>query len=94
MAPGWRTRGGSPFVILQAGYLGTAPFGAGCCCSPTRRAAPPDCDGLGGLIALPSAHSTCTSTISPPGIVVTGGGSWWAILLILTRDSGLAGDRL
>lgn len=86
------TRGGSPFAILQAGYLGTALFGAGLLLltHATRRPGP-IAMALGGLIALLSVlySGLRLSHLSPLEIVVTGGVLVAAIGLILTRDSGI-----
>ncbi|NLE52113.1 MAG: hypothetical protein GX613_11975 [Chloroflexi bacterium] len=86
------TRGGSPFVILQAGYLGTALFGAGLLLltHATRRPGP-IAMVLGGLIALLSVlySDLHFDHLAPLEIVVTGGVLLAAILLILTRDSGI-----
>lgn len=86
------TRGGSPFVILQAGYLGTALFGAGLLLltRATRRPGP-IAIVLGGLIALLSVlySGLRLSHLSPLEIVVTGGVLFAATVLILTRDAGI-----
>jgi len=86
------TRGGSPFAILQAGYLGTALFGAGLLLliHATRRPGP-IAMALGGLIALLSVlySGLRLSHLSPLEIVLTGGVLFAGIALILTRDSGI-----
>lgn len=86
------TRGGSPFVIFQAGYLGTALFGAGLLLLThvTRRPGP-IAVALGGLIALLSVlfSGLDLANLAALEIVLIGGMLIAAAALILTRESGI-----
>lgn len=85
------TRGGSPFIILQAGYLGTALFGAGLLLltHATRRPGP-IAIALGGLLALLSVlfSGLRPADLSALEIVLTGGVFVAGATLIVTRESG------
>lgn len=86
------TRGGSPFVILQAGYLGTALFGAGLLLlTHLSRRPGPIAIGLGALIGLLSAlfSGLRPGHLAPVELVVALGVLAAAAALILTRESGI-----
>ncbi|GAB4418945.1 MAG: hypothetical protein Kow00106_15100 [Anaerolineae bacterium] len=94
------TRGGVPFIVIQAGYLGTALFGAGLLVLVHRVRQPGHVAvGLGlflGILSLAYAGLRPTS-LSALQVAVVGAAGLAAVYLILTRetnDGRLAGAGL